>query len=529
MNKAAIYCRLSKEDYDKINDGDESESIINQRLLLSEYALDHCFHIYDVYIDDDFSGLYNDRPAFEKLIEDAKLLKFNIVLAKSQSRFTRNMEHVEKYLHNYFPLLGIRFIGVVDGTDTFVKSNKKTRQINGLVNEWYCEDLSDNIKAVFKEKMKKGQFLGSFVCYGYKRDPKDRHKIIIDEKAAKVVKQIFELSSKGYGVDTIAQKLTALNIPTPTTYKQQLGLKYKNPREHTYSQNGMWSPTTLKRILNNETYIGTLIQGREKKVSYKSKKVVIAPKDEWIIIENNHEPIITREMFNKTQELLQHRRKTCKTTSGKYYMPHLFSGRIKCLDCNSTMAKTSGRLAGGYDYFICQLSRKSKQTKCTRHSIRYDELKLIIEQRIKDMINQYTSQEEEYIRKKIHKEDVSKKINIHKAKINKCHDKIEEINKSITSAYMDKVKGLLTEDDFIRINTSLHSELNGLDNEEKSITHELDSLEIKEKAINTFNNYILKYVDFTKLTYEMVNDLIGCIYIGEKMDGEQKIDIEWKI
>ncbi len=529
MNKAALYCRLSKEDIDKIKEGDESESIINQRLLLTNYALEQGYAINNVYIDDDLSGLYNDRPDFERLIEDAKLQKFNIVIAKTQARFTRNMEHVEKYLHNDFPLLGIRFIGVVDGADTSVKSNKKARQINGLVNEWYCEDLSDNIKAVFKEKMKKGQFLGSFACYGYKRDPSDRHKIVIDEDAAKVVKQIFDLSANGYGVDTIAQKLTDMNIPTPTIYKQQNGLNYKNPNDNTYSKNGIWSTTTIKRILNNESYVGTLIQGREKKVSYKSKKVVLAPKSEWIIIENNHEPIITPEMFNKTQELLQHRRKTCKTTSGKYFMPHLFSGRIKCMDCNSTMAKTSGRLAGGYDYFICQLSRKSKQSKCTRHSIRYDELKLLIEQRIKDMLIKYTSKEEEYIRRRIQKEDVTKKINALKAKMNKCSSKIDEISKSITTAYIDKVKGYLTEDDFRRINTSLRDEMVKLENEAKVLSHMLEEIEIKEKAINTFDNSISKYINFTELTYEIVNSLIDCIYIGEKLDGQQKIDVVWKI
>ena len=529
MNKAAIYCRLSKEDYDKINEGDESESIVNQRLLLTDYALEHGYNIHNVYIDDDFSGLYSDRPAFGKLIEDAKLQSFNIVLAKTLSRFTRNMEHVEKYLHSYFPLLGIRFIGVVDGTDTFIKGNKKARQINGLVNEWYCEDLSDNIKAVFKEKMKKGQFLGSFASYGYKRDPQDRHKIIIDEEAAKVVKLIYELSSKGYGVDMIAQKLTALSIPTPTTYKKQQGLKYKNPNEHKCSQNGIWSPTTLKRILSNETYIGTLIQGREKKVSYKSKKVVIAPKDEWIVIENNHEPIIDRESFEKTQELLQCRRKTCKTTSGKYYMPHLFSGKIKCFDCNSTMAKTSGRLAGGYDYFICQLSRKSKQTNCSRHSIRYDELKTTIEQRIKELIYQYTSEEEEFVRKKIHKEDIYKKINMYQIKLYKCHEKVKETNRLITSAYVDKEKGLITEDIFSIIIFSLQEELEKLHNQEKSLNQEINQLEIKEKALNTFDKCIIKYIDFIELSFEMVNEFIDCIYIGEKIDGEQKIVVYWKI
>ena len=152
VDKAAIYLRLSKEDIDKINKGDDSESIVNQRLLLTDYAISHEIQIVDIYSDDDYSGLYDDRPEFDRLICDSKLGKFNIVISKSQSRFTRNMEHMEKYLHHDFPLLGIRFIGVVDGVDTQNSENKKSRQINGLVNEWYCEDLSNNIRAVFHQK-----------------------------------------------------------------------------------------------------------------------------------------------------------------------------------------------------------------------------------------------------------------------------------------------------------------------------------------------------------------------------------------
>ena len=148
-NRAVLYLRLSKEDLDKLREGDESASIKNQRLLLIEYALTNNFEVVKIYCDDDESGLYDDRPGFEEMLEDAKLGLFDIVIAKTQARFSRNMEHIEKYLHHDFPNLGIRFIGVVDGVDTAVASNKKSRQINGLVNEWYCEDLSDNIRCIF--------------------------------------------------------------------------------------------------------------------------------------------------------------------------------------------------------------------------------------------------------------------------------------------------------------------------------------------------------------------------------------------
>ena len=163
---AALYLRLSKEDMDKINGGDDSESIKNQRLLLTDEGIKRGFVIGDVYSDDDYSGTDSTRPEFNRLIEDAKLKKFQVILCKTQSRFTRDMEVAEKYIHRVFPLLGIRFIGVVDHVDTDVKGNKKARQINALVNEWYVEDLSENIKAVYRSKMQQGQYLGSFALYG---------------------------------------------------------------------------------------------------------------------------------------------------------------------------------------------------------------------------------------------------------------------------------------------------------------------------------------------------------------------------
>lgn len=388
LDKAAIYCRLSKEDAEKSSDF--SESIVNQRMLLLDYAAVHSFSIYDVYEDDDCSGLYNsseDRPAFNRLISDARQGKFNIVLAKSQSRFTRNMEHMEKYLHNDFPLLGIRFIGVVDGVDTSIRENKKSRQISGLVNEWYCEDLSENIKSVFKNKMKHGQFLAPFACYGYKKDPEDHHKIIIDEEAAEVVKKIFSLSSQGFGVSAIAGMLTEMNIPTPLAYKNSKGLKLYNPNADTFSNKGYWSASTIKKILNNETYTGTLIQGTCEKMSYKSKRIIPVPKENWIVVRDNHEPVISKEDFDKTQDLLKSRRKSCKTDGESYNKPHIFSGKIKCADCKSTMTKSSGKSTGGYEYFICQLAKKSKLKECSRHSVRYDDLEAAIYQKIESFVN----------------------------------------------------------------------------------------------------------------------------------------------
>ena len=175
--------------------------------ILIKYAAQQGWSIYKIYSDDDFSGLDNQRPAWNEMIKDAKERKFNIILCKSQSRFTRDMEVVEKYLHNKFIEWGIRFIGLTDNSDTLNKGNKKQRQINGLVNEWYCEDVSENIKSVFDMKRKEGKFIGSFACYGYKKDPKNKNKLLIDEEAAQVIRMIFKWYLEGYGTQRIAYML----------------------------------------------------------------------------------------------------------------------------------------------------------------------------------------------------------------------------------------------------------------------------------------------------------------------------------
>ena len=310
---AAIYCRLSKEDAGR-EEGSNSESIVNQKKLLTDYADKQDFKIFDYYIDEDKSGLDRERPEFLRLIEDARLGRFSVILCKTQSRFTRDMEMVEKYIHGLFPLWGIRFISVVETYDTAVKGNKKARQISGLVNEWYCEDLSENIKAVLHKKMRDGEFIGSFACYGYVKSG-DRHGLEIEEETAKVVRRIYKMYLEGDSCRAIAEKLAAEKIFTPTAWKRNIGLNYKNPSAAKNSSvecedfQYIWSPNTIKRILSNETYIGMLVQGREQKISFKSKKMKTVPKEAWVRVENHHPAIIDTETFRKAESLRKSRTK----------------------------------------------------------------------------------------------------------------------------------------------------------------------------------------------------------------------------
>lgn len=268
MAKVAIYCRLSEEDRDKRCEKDDSESIQNQKVMLCQYVLEHGWDVYDIYSDDDYAGADRKRPQFNRLLEDAKAKKFDIVLCKTQSRFTREMELVEKYIHGLFPIWGIRFISIVDNADTANKGNKKSRQINGLINEWYLEDMSDNIKSVLTNKRKNGFHIGAFALYGYMKDPNQKGHLVIDEEAASIVREVFTLFSKGYGKTAIARMLNDRGIPNPTEYKRLHGLRHKQPKR---KNSTLWKYFAISNMLVNEFYIGNMVQGKYGSISYKTK------------------------------------------------------------------------------------------------------------------------------------------------------------------------------------------------------------------------------------------------------------------
>lgn len=365
MENAAIYCRLSKEDRDKFQKEDDSESIQNQRLLLTEYSKKHGYMIVDYYCDDDYSGLNKDRPEFNRLIEDAKVHRFSVILCKNQSRFTRDMELVEKYIHGLFPLWGIRFLGIVDHVDTNDKGNKKSRQINGLINEWYCEDISDNVRSVLLAKMKDGQFIGSYAPYGYRKSPINRNELIIDPEAAKIVKDIFFMFVNGNSIGQICENLYENQIPTPLEYRK----KYMYKKQIELKK---WSKNTVREILLNQTYIGRLVQGKTYKESYKSKRQILKPESEWIIIENRHEPIIEESTLFIARNLIKEnkRRYARKNNQNESHEIFILASRLKCKDCGYTMTKVNAKKQ--YQYLYCQNYTRNKV--CSKHSMRVDRL-----------------------------------------------------------------------------------------------------------------------------------------------------------
>lgn len=300
--KCAIYCRLSKED----GTGAESESIQNQRSLLLRCAAERGWEVYDLYVDEDYSGVGVLRPDFQRLLRDAEARRFGVVLCKTQSRFTRDMEEVERYIHKLFPLWGVRFVAVADNADSAVKGNKKARQIAGLVNEWYSEDLSENVRAVLDHKRREGQSIAGFPLYGYRKGPV-KGSLEPDPEAAGVVRRVFALALAGKSAYAIARLLTEEGIPNPAGYKRRRGERFRPSAGENFSER--WSKTTVGRILRNEMYTGVMVQGRRRKLSYKSPVVAAVPPEEWFVVAGTHPPLVSRADFERVQALLALRKK----------------------------------------------------------------------------------------------------------------------------------------------------------------------------------------------------------------------------
>jgi len=460
-------------------------------------------------------GIDSQRPEFNKLIKDCENHKFDIVLCKTQSRFTRDMELVEKYLHNKFIEWNIRFVSLVDHVDTQDKSNKKSRQINGLVNEWYLEDLSENIRKTFDSKRKQGLHIGSFVCYGYKRDSDNKNKLAIDNEAAEVVRLIFNLYESGNGVSKIAQTLNNIGFLTPTKYKLSKGFKFNNQGKNI----DYWTESTIRKILKNEVYIGNMVQGYNKKVSYKSKKMVAMPKEEWIIVENTHEAIISKKQFYRVQQLFKSKIRRCK--NGEV---HLFANKLVCLDCGSKLYKC--RNDRNYVYFSCKASKKL-YGNCTSHVIGYENLKKLVISKIREKILAYYNFEDLNIDELLVNNHNLNIMQFLENKLNLIVKEMENINTAIKNLYLDKASGKIEEDVFDDLNKSFLKDKAENQNIIIKLEKEISNLketkanseflkEHKEKVINRFK-------DFKELDYDIINSFIDYIEIGQK---DKKVNLQ---
>ena len=511
--KAAIYCRLSEEDRNKQVETDSSKSIQNQKSLLIQYAMEKGWEVFNIYSDDDYAGADRNRPAFKRLLEDAKHRRFDIILCKTQSRFTRELELVERYIHGLFLTWGIRFVSIVDNADTANKGNKKSRQINGLVNEWYLEDMSENIKSVLTNRRQNGFHIGAFALYGYLKDPDKKGHLIIDEEAAAVVRKVFTLFSQGYGKTAIARILNDRGIPNPTEYKRLHGLRYQQPK---MKNSTLWKYFAISNMLTNQMYIGNMVQGKYGSVSYKTKVNKPRSKERWYIVEGTHEPIIDRELWESVQALVA--QKARPFTIGQI---GLFARKARCMNCGYTMRSSMSR---GKHYLKCS-SRHVAKDACIGAFVSVDRLEQAVITELRRLTDEYL--DEDKLEQGVELCDTLQEQRTQiEASIAVYQKKIEEYDKGIRNLYLDKVKGIISESDYIAFSKDFVSEKERLEQRLTDCQKQLETLEERLETGDNRRQIIKKYMNLKHLDRIIVEKLIDYILVGKRIPGTREVPIE---
>lgn len=437
---ACGYVRLSREDGDK----EESNSVTGQRDLIRDYLSRHPeLRERDMKVDDGFTGSNFQRPGFQAMMERVKAGEINCIVVKDLSRFGRDHLEAGEYIERIFPFLGVRFIAINDHYDSMnsrAESDEIIVPFKNLVNEAYCRDTSIKIRSQLEIKRKRGDFIGSFAVFGYQKDPNDHHKLVIDEYAADVVRDIFNWKLDGISALDIAAKLTASGIPTPMDYKQSLGMRYNT--SFRIKEKSVWDAAMVLRILKNPVYIGVLEQGRITTPSYKVKRIVQKPRDEWAVIENNHEPIIDKFDFETTQRVL-----AMDTRTAQAGQPvELFSGITYCGECGGAMIrKTVPYGKKKYVYYVC--ANHKERRACYPHSLRTEALENIVLEALQAHIQEVCDLED--LSKLADSAQLQQaKMRKLQARLDKKQEEIDRMHTLLRSLYENLADGILDQDEY---------------------------------------------------------------------------------
>lgn len=495
----ALYIRLSKEDE---NEG-PSESVNNQKSLLTEFVQKNRLTVFDTYIDDGYSGGNYDRPDFQRMIGDIEAKKVNMVITKDLSRLGRDYIMTGHYMERYFPEKRVRYISLLDGIDTGVESSANDiTPFRAIMNDMYAKDISKKIKSVKRDKQRKGEFIGGKPVYGYKMHPTEKNKIIIDEEVAPTVRRIFNMALDGMSCRKIAATLNEEGVPTPATY-----CGWNMGRKGPYA--GLWSSERISDMLQNETYIGNMVQGRTVKISYKSKKCLKQDRANWVVVEGTHEPIIDQEMFQKVRLLVNSRKHTRSRT-----YDFLLKGLIFCHECGYPMAVINRKNAAGEDvlYFVCRTyQRFTKAGVCSCHSIKEKTVTDAVITKVQEVCEAYLNPSQlQPIA--ITAVEEAQRAKSHTDEIQSLRAKIDSMTANLDKMYMDRLTGLLAEADFERIYQRVKSERNAL--EEK-----LRDLETRrEKPIHPEDRakeLVQRFVDSAFTGRELLVSLIERVELTE--------------
>ena len=522
---AGLYYRLSQEDERQ----GESVSIDNQRTILRKYAEERGFEIHDEYIDDGVSGTTFQRPEVQRLLDDAKTGVINTIIVKDLSRFGRNYIEVGQYVDYVFPAFGIRFIAIQDNVDTENRDSNAMEMmpIMNVFNEWHAANTSKKIRAVLKSNAKEGKYHAREAPYGYVKGNDEKKTPVIDEEAAAVVKRIFEMRAGGLSPHKIADILNAEGVMNPSRYSmEKYGIVGK--RNHF----GLWSFCAVNSILNNPTYLGHLAQQRWSSISYKNHKRYKRDENEWRVVKNTHEAIITQELWDKVREVEKSVAQGRKTKRG---YTHPLSGFLFCADCGGKMKLNYINRNGKIDFnFNCGNHMRIGKAYCFSHFIQAKDIEAIVLDDIREMAQRIVIDEkvirEEFIRHNTELAD--KAIKTAKKELQVKRKRTEELSRLMQLAYEDRLKGKMPEDICIGFIQKYSEEQKKVEAEIAELEERLTETTNTIQSADDFIRNIKKYLEAPELTREMCYELIDRIIIGghPKHTGKERvIDIVYKV
>lgn len=499
--RAVFYLRLSRDDDDR----GESQSIQNQRMLLRDYAARQGFAVVGEYVDDGWSGTSFDRPRFQDMLRDMEQHRFDIVLIKDLSRLGRDYIQTGRYLELVFPEHGVRLIAVNDGIDT-ARADTDLAPFRNVVNEMYARDTSRKIRSALQAKMKAGKFVGNFAPYGYQKDPQDNNHLIPDERAAAVVRWIFTQAAAGIRPAEIARLLNERGEPPPALYRclHHPGLDPDN-----YSRHKQWTSVGVSRILQDVVYLGHVAQGKTDKLSFKSKKTREKQADEWIVVRDRHEPLISQQVFDTVQHQRASRRCDRKGT-----FENLFSGLAFCADCGKAMSTVGTRKKGSVANLACGAYKLHGSSACTNHFIRYETLY----QCVLDAVRRYVclTEEEcdalfERLNRRLRLDARTDETRRERARLEK---ELERTRRLVAQLYEDRAAGRIGEANFYPLlekfeqqTQDLQTQLDGL--QDSTGADALGQQQARLRAI------IRRYADIDELTPALLFELIERIEVGQ--------------
>ena len=523
--KAALYCRLS------VDDGNfgGSVSIETQKILLEQYCKDHKITDYKFYCDDGCSGTNFDRPSFKKMLSDIDEGKINLVIVKDLSRFGRNYVEAGMYVQR-FTDSNIRFIAADDNYDSLVNSDDLLFPIKNVVNEMYARDVSKKTKAAKKAKARDGQFIGSKAPFGYKIDPNDRHHLIVDEPAAQVVKRIFRLASEGVGYNKMAKIFREEKVLTHIAY-----FNLNNPdyfKSDYWRKEFDWHVTSIRAILNNEVYLGKLVYGKQRNKSMKSKEKVRNPKEDWIVVENCHEPIITQELWDTVHKILNAKHRPAK--AGEVQM---FAGLLYCSDCGHCLTYSQKQRKDGsyHGAYSCWMYKTHGKEYCASHYITFDTIYELVLIDIQRNLFQYRKNTDKFksILSRKYQSDSQKQAEQITLEYEQKQKRCEELDKIISRLYEDNVLGRIGDERYESMSQSYELEQVEIKKALPILKSKIDELKRQSDCADNFINVIKKYTIIDKLDAAILNELIDKIVVHHKEQAEdgrtfQQIEIYYR-